>query len=81
MLAKRTNILFDQRVFDHLLFLAKKQKTSIGELVRKAVKKVYLDEGADEKKQAFENIIKIRKTIKPIKLSEIKEFINYGRKY
>lgn len=81
MLAKRTNILFDQRVFDHLLFLAKKQKTSIGELVRKAVKKVYLDEGADEKKQAFENIIKIRKTINPIKLSEIKEFINYGRKY
>lgn len=81
MLTKRTNILFEPQIFDYLLFLAKKQKTSIGELIRKAVKKVYLDENPDIKKRAFENIIKIRKTIKPIKLSEIKEFINYGRKY
>lgn len=87
MLTKRTNILFDEDLFQYLVFFAQKNKTSVGDLVRKAVVKVYVNNTNENLKlkalrlRAYNNILKLRKKIKPIADHEIKEFINYGRKY
>lgn len=84
MLNKRTQILFDEKTFTFLTLLASQYNSSVGALVRRAVNKVYLNEETSQKtaqKSAFEEIIKLRKTIKPISDKEIKELINYGRKY
>lgn len=83
MLDKRTNVLFEKKVFNQLVSLAKKRRMSVGNLVRQAVVKVYMS--VDLRKQtsrqkAFRNIVKLRKKIKSISDSEIKEFINYGRR-
>ena len=85
MLTKRTNILFDEKTREILVSLAEKKKTSVGVLVRDAVKEKYLDEEEKIWKQrakAFEDIEKIRTSIKHrFTLKEIKEMIAYGRKY
>lgn len=81
MLSKRTNILFTDEVFDYLTALASRNKTSVGELVRKAVDKVYYQEHNDKRVAAYNKILSLRKGIKKISNKEIKEFINYGRKY
>lgn len=84
MLNKRTQILFDNNCWFELRALARAQNTSVGELVRKAVNKVYLEDRSSRKaakQAAFEKILELRKKIKPITSKEIKEFINYGRKY
>jgi trans-aconitate methyltransferase len=81
MLTKRTNILFDKATFGYLKNLAKKEKTSVGELVRKAVITVYFKKNFNQKKiKAMEKIVDLRKKIKKISLKEIREFIDYGRK-
>jgi len=81
MLTKRTNILFDKATFGYLKNLAKKEKTSVGELVRKAVIAVYFKKSTNQRKiRAMEKITELRKKIKKSSLKEIKEFINYGRK-
>lgn len=80
MLTKRTNILFDEELWRRLSDRAKREKTSVGNLVRKAVEKAYVqNEEKDERTKAFERILKIRKiSKKPI---DYKALINYGRKY
>lgn len=80
MLTKRTNILFDPQLWQTLTKKAKINKTSVGELVRKAVKQTYLDQ-EDQKtiSRAIESTKKIRKTLKG--RLDYKELINYGRKY
>jgi hypothetical protein len=81
MLTKRTNILFDKATFGYLKNLAKKKKTSVGELVRKAVVTVYFKKSINQKKiRAMEKIVDLRKKIKKISVKEIREFIDYGRK-
>ena len=81
MLNKRTNILFDEKIFNYLAMLANKDNTSIGDLVRKAVIKIYI-KGTDEKRtNAYNNALSLRKGIKKISPKEIQELINYGRKY
>ena len=80
MLQKRTNILFDEDIFRFLSALAAKKGTSVGSLVRNAVSKVYIDNNYANRDTAYKSILKIRKSIKKIKASEIKEFIDYGRK-
>jgi len=82
MLTKRTNILFNEDLFQHLVFLAKKNQTSVGDLVRKAVIKVYLaSEEEQEKIKAFQEILKLKRGLGRLKAKEIKKLINYGRKY
>lgn len=81
MLTKRTNILFNEELFNHLVALANKNSTSVGDLVRKAVVKVYYQENNDKRANAYNKILSLRKNIKKISNIEIKEFINYGRKY
>ncbi|KKR32020.1 MAG: hypothetical protein UT63_C0054G0007 [Candidatus Gottesmanbacteria bacterium GW2011_GWC2_39_8] len=79
MLNKRTNILFEEEVWNKLSLLAEKQDTSVGELIRNAVKQVYLGNNKQEKiKSAYDTILAVRKTQKNI---DYKELINYGRKY
>lgn len=80
MLNKRTNILFDENLWNMLTALAISHKKSVGELVRSAVKKVYIDEKREKREKAFSDIQKLKKGIGSISVSEIKELIAYGRK-
>jgi len=85
MLTKRTNILFDQKTWDMLMGLAHEKDYSVGELVRRAVIEKYMNEEQiilKERAEAIEQINRIRKQIKhKFTREEIKESIEYGRKY
>ncbi len=62
MLTKRTNILFDEQLWTSLMQLAKEKRTSVGELVRNAVRKQYSEDRKQERiEKAVENILKFRK--------------------
>ncbi len=62
MLTKRTQILFDQQIWTNLMQLAKEKNTSVGELVRNAVRKQYSEDGKQERiEKAVENILNFRK--------------------
>lgn len=81
MLTKRTNILFDEKLWKELSNRAKRERTSVGKLVRKAVEKAYVeveDEALKKRREAIDEIFRIRKRVKGI---NYKEYINYGRKY
>ena len=80
MLTKRTNILFENELWDLLVGVAQREKTSVGEIVRKAVRKVYSeDEIIERRKKALETIKRIRVRQKGI--VDYKALINEGRKY
>lgn len=78
MLTKRTNILFDEPLWKNLTRMAKREGTSVGELVRSAVLKTYFRDLQikRERKQAIEKIESIRVRGKHI---DYEELINYGR--
>jgi hypothetical protein len=60
MLSKRTQILFEEENYDFLVWLADEQKLSVGELVRSAVKKTYLDKKEieyEKRKKFFKSLI------------------------
>lgn len=81
MLTKRTNILFDNDLWNLLTTVAEKEKSSVGEIVRRAVKKVYTEQDFKQKRlDAWKTILRVRP--KPF-LGKIdyKVLINYGRKY
>ncbi len=80
MLTKRTNILFDDALWTKLVEIAKKEKTSMGNIVRSAVKeRVENEEILAQRKEAVDWILKNRP--KPFKGKiDYKELINYGRK-
>lgn len=81
MLTKRANILFEEKSWKKLSDRARREKTSVGKLVRKAVEKAYSeteDKELKNRREAYEHILRIRKRIKGI---NYKEYINYGRKY
>lgn len=80
MLDKRTNILFEEQLFNHLVNLASEKNTSVGNLVRQAVVRVYFYKGNKKRVDAVSEILRLRKKVPPIKNSEIKDFIEYGRK-
>lgn len=82
MLTKRTNILFNQELFNYLVALASKNSTSVGDLVRKAVVKTYWKPEQNQgKMEVFKKIMKLKKGLGRISAKEIKEMIDYGRKY
>ena len=79
MLNKRTNILFDQATWNLLEQLSASREVSIGQLVRKAVNKLY-------KPQTTATTIlldRIKELGKKVNTKNInyKELIEYGRKY
>lgn len=58
MLTKRTQILFDEYLWKTLFDIAKRENTSIGELVRTAVKEKYKEENLlQRRKKVVEEII------------------------
>lgn len=80
MLAKRTNILFEQETWDALTALAQAKGSSVAELIRKAIKMAYLQEGEKmTKTKIFDSIINLRKKVKG-KIN-YKELIEDGRNY
>ena len=81
MLNKRTHILFDQNLWDQLSYIAKANNTSIGQLVRSAVRKVYVkNTELEERRKAIDYILKHRPA--PVKgRIDYKALINAGRRY
>lgn len=61
MLTKRTQILFDQQLWSSLVQLAKEKNTSVGELVRNALREKYGEEKRlVKRKKAIEAILIFR---------------------
>jgi len=80
MLTKRTNILFDNDLWNLLTSVARREKSSVGEVVRRAISKVYKDTDLEGRKQ--EAFIAIRKfRVKQKGIVDYKSLINEGRKY
>lgn len=80
MLNKRANILLKEEEWKKLAAIAKRQKTSAGELIRQAINRIYFEKNIkDERKRALQEILKIRPHFKGT--INYKELINYGRKY
>jgi len=81
VLTKRTNILFDEELWNLLNAVAKKENTSVGNVVRKAVRKTYFEDNVLKRRaEACKKILAIRPKPYPGKI-DYKELINYGRKY
>ena len=51
-LKKRVEVLFDLEKFSRLERLARREKTSVGNLIREAVTKVYLDADVEKRREA-----------------------------
>lgn len=80
MLNKRANILFDKDTWRKLTKVARDKNTSVGELVRDAVKEKYIQD--DEQKRIAKAIDSIRARRKIFKGKiDYKALINYGRKF
>ncbi len=81
MLTQRTNILFDEETLRLLKSIAKEEKTSVGKLVRQAVKKEYAKKDPyAARRKALEETLRIRPAVSKTPI-DYKELINYGRKY
>lgn len=79
MLAKRTNILFEEDMWDKLVMIAQSKNRSVGDLVRTAVYKIYYaDRDLERLAKSVSEVRKIRKYIGKV---NYKELINAGRKY
>lgn len=77
MMKKRTNVLFDNESWLDLKGLARQRKTSVGSLIRQAVKETYfVDKNREKIAMAVKEIMRIRKTFKKV---DYEELINYGR--
>ncbi|MCA9371543.1 hypothetical protein KC726_01460 [Candidatus Woesebacteria bacterium] len=85
MLNKRTNILFDETTWEYLVKLANNHHTSVGTLVRQAVKKQYLNKEVtvqSQRKRAHQLVKQLRSNIDShISTNEILEYIHEDRKY
>ncbi len=82
MLNKRTNILFDDATYKLLTSKAKEEKKSIGRLVREAVIDKYKksdEEIIKQRTKVVEEIMQLRKRMKPLKGITIRELIDYDR--
>ena len=80
MLNYRAHILLDNETMQSLKELAKMQKTTVGKLVRTAIRETYLiPDPYIQRKVAIQRILKIRPDVsnQPI---DYKALINYGRK-
>lgn len=70
MLTKRTQILFDDTMWQKLLRLAERENISVGELTRKAIEKTYFssrEELKDKKEEAYQQILAIREKLRKSK--------------
>lgn len=84
MLTKRTNLLFEEELWQLLAERAVEEGLSVGELVRQAVKKIYVepeDEVLEQRKKAFEALIKLQQKTRQKGRVDYKALIEYGRKH
>ena len=58
-LEKRVEVLFDKEKFSYLEHLAKREKTSVGKLIREAVATVYLEKEVDKRRGALKRILEM----------------------
>ncbi len=80
MLNKRTNILFNNELWEKLTKLTQMRNISVGSFVREAVEeKLAEEEKLIRRKDAIESTLKNRVHLKG--KVDYKELINYGRKY
>ena len=56
-LKKRVEILFEEAKYTYLEHLARKEKTSVGNLIREAVEKVYMDIDIEERRDAVRSLL------------------------
>jgi hypothetical protein len=84
MLTKRTHILFDEDTALMLAMLAQEQATSVGNLVRRAVKKTYKDVRTNQRKgqQAVHAITELQKKfLGKFEGLDYRTLIEDGRRY
>jgi len=82
MLTKRTNVLLTDNDHYYLSLLASREGKTMGELIRRAIRKTYKIK-VDQKPDmwsVWEDIIKVTKKIDTKGLN-VKDLINEGRKY
>ena len=56
-LKKRVEVLFEEDKYSYLEHLARREKTSVGKLIREAVEKVYLDADLERRRAAVKRIM------------------------
>lgn len=80
MLQKRTNILFDQELWEQITLLAKSRKLFVGQLVKTAVKDQYALQDITIRK--IKKACQAIESLRPQKKGKLdyKALINYGRK-
>lgn len=84
MLNRRAHILFEEEEFNLLELLADEKGQSVGELVRQAVQKVYVEPKAKElsdREKAFAALKKLQQQTRQKGRVDYKALIEYGRKY
>jgi len=87
MLSKRTNVLFDESMWQQLTSIAQEKKTSVGDLVRTAVQMQYLTTKQmsvqQEKMSALKSMHAIRKQFhkKDFDVVELQGYVDDGKKY
>jgi len=84
MLNRRAHILFEAEDYQLLEAEAVEKDSSVGELVRLAVKRVYVepkDGKMEARGKAFEALLKFQKKTRQKGRVDYKELIEYGRKY
>lgn len=81
MLNKRVHVLFDEKEHEQISRLALRENTSVGELVRTAVRKQFLDSSLEAKnrRQAVDKLLAWQKKIGPFPGINYRELIEYGR--
>ena len=81
MLTRRTNVLLEEEDYLHLSLLAHETGRTMGELVRRAVKKTYkAKKPLTQTQEAFREIRRLTKGMNFSGL-DYKALINEGRKY
>ncbi len=58
-LKKRVEVLFEPEKFSYLERKAKREKTSVGKLIREAVETVYQEKEADQRRGALKRILEM----------------------
>ncbi len=58
-LDKRVEVLFDKENYSYLEHLAKRDKTSVGKLIREAVATVYLEKEVDKRRGALKRVLEM----------------------
>lgn len=88
MLNRRTQILFDEEMYQRLISLSHEKEISMGELVRNAVKRTYKQKWKkkthDERSTALIRMLKLREKIRrkygTLNIP-VKELIRQGQRY